>query len=332
MPKKFFIFASLLIVTLQVSAAEVRIRLIKNLEKFPQILHAQIIPINARMWAVKGLGLSFGGHKLAKQNMIVQNPDQKFDLIGQFDFDQYLAGVVASEMPDRWPAEALKAQAIVARSFAMARMNERKDKIYQLDNDQMDQVFRATKSARAAAAVKATKNIVLKNQDGKILKAFFHADCGGQTIPASQVWSTETDTGTAVDPWCKARKSNQWSFEIAQDQFQQRLNQLENSPMTVAQIFQQKIQAIQVGDALFSAQKLRQIFGFAKIKNSPESFQLENNVVKISGQGFGHGAGLCQWGALEQAKRGVSALEIIRHYYPKAMILHSESGQKLVSR
>ncbi len=330
MPK--FLFLTFLLFLQQAEANEIRIRLFKDLLTFPKIAHASIMAISPRLWSLKGHSLVLNEKKLSTQNIIVQNKNLKFDVIGQFDFDHYLAGVVASEMPERWPAEALKTQAIVARSFALARIQERQGRIFQLDSDQMDQVFRATESQRAYAAVINTKNIVLRNPDGKILKAFFHADCGGQTIPASKVWSTEIDTGTAVDPWCRDRKSNEWSFEIAQQKFMQQLKQGRESEAIANSFFEQKIQSLRVGEATFSVQKLRQIFGFSQIKNSPEKLQIQDQILRLSGKGFGHGVGLCQWGTLEQAKRGATSLEIIRHYYPKALISELETGVSLVSR
>ncbi len=320
------------VATLNASAEEVRIRLLKDLQSFPQIAKAKTANLNGRLWSVKGKNLFFNGKKLSSANFIVQNRNHTFDIIGQFDFDHYLAGVVASEMPDTWPTEALKAQAIVARSFALARISERKDKIFQLDSDQTDQVFRSVESKRAYTAVMTTKHVTLRNQKGQILKAFFHADCGGQTIPASKVWNTEIDTGTAVDPWCRERKSNEWSFAIPQKKFFESFKKNALSEIAVASNFAQKIQSVRIGSIDYSIQKLRQLFGFGRIKNSPENIQFENENVVFTGKGYGHGAGLCQWGTREQAKRGANAIDIIRHYYPEAMISEGNARLNLVSR
>jgi stage II sporulation protein D len=131
MPPRFLIFfglCALQAISLTATAGElVRIRLIKNLTEFPQIQNAQVQKINDRLWILKGSKLIFQNKKLSGQNLIVKNSKQKFDVVGQFDFDRYLAGVVASEMPTKWPMEALNTQAIVARSFALARINERQN-------------------------------------------------------------------------------------------------------------------------------------------------------------------------------------------------------------
>jgi stage II sporulation protein D len=324
MPPRFLIsfgFAAIQFCSLSAFAGDlVRIRLIKNLNSFPQIQNAQIQKINNRLWTIKGDHLVFQNKKLSAQNLIVKTANQKFDVIGQFDFDRYLAGVVASEMPTKWPIEALNTQAIVARSFALARMSERQNQIFHMEADQMDQVFQDHGDPRAMQAVKNTKNIVLQNQKGEVLKAFFHADCGGQTVPASKVWPGEADTGTAVDPWCQARKSNRWSYEVSEREFLKNLQKSQNGFISKGELFQQKIQTVEVDHFEFTIQKIRQIFGFAKIKNSPENLEVSNGKVTLSGKGFGHGAGLCQWGTLEQAKRGYTSIQILKHYYPRAEI------------
>lgn len=329
MPPRFLISFGLIAIqvfSLSAFAGDlVRIRLVKNLANFPQIPNAQVQKINDRLWTAKGSQLVFQNKKLSSQNIIVKNAKQKFEIVGQFDFDRYLAGVVASEMPTKWPMEALNTQAIVARSFALARMNERQNQVFHLDSDQMDQVFQVHEDPRAMQAVKNTKNIVLQNKKGEILKAFFHADCGGQTVPASKVWPGEADTGTAVDPWCQVRKTNRWSYEISEKEFLKNLQKNQNSQITEGELFHQKIQTVEVDRFQFTIQKLRQIFGFAKIKNSPESIQVSDGKIMLSGKGFGHGAGLCQWGTLAQAKRGYTSIQILKHYYPRAEIALNSS-------
>ena len=237
------------------------------------------------------------------------------------DFNDYLTGVVASEMPTSWPAEALKSQAVVARSYALAKINERKNSTYQLEADQADQVFSSSISASAKQAVVSTQGVVLLRPDGQILKAFYHSDCGGQTVPASTVWGDKAfDSGTAKDPWCATRKSNQWSFEIARADFFSRLG-VPDSGLIESQHYSNKNQLISVGEQFFSAQKLRELFGFFKIKSTADNVEITADTVKINGQGFGHGAGLCQWGTLEQAKMGKTYIQVLEHYYSKAKIV-----------
>ena len=308
--------------------SNVRVRLFKDLNLFPEVTSARIKPLAQNIWALEGDKLEFQNKKLSHKNFIFKNDKNHFDIIGIYDFNSYLAGVVSKEMPLSWPLEALKAQAVIARSFALARISERKNKMFHLDTDQMDQVFAMTNSQKAQQAVQQTENIVLKDQKNKILKAFYHADCGGQTVPASQVWPDAIDSGTAVDPWCSDRKANQWSFEVAKKDFYQVVakdNQADSyAAISVNERFKGRIQSLKILGEIFSIQKLRQLFGFSLIKNSALKLTETDDSILLSGKGFGHGVGLCQWGSLAQARLGRSYIQILEHYYPQAQITNPE--------
>lgn len=271
----------------------VRVRTQKNLDVRPQITEIKNI-----------------------KSLIIKKENQKFDVISIVPMEDYLAGVVSKEMPLSWPKEALKAQAVVARSYVLARMSERKNKNFYVESDQLDQVFEVTDSKKAYEAVRETENVFLMDENFKILKAFYHADCGGQTIPANLVWPGAVDSGTAVDPWCKLKNKNQWSFSVPIDQvtddFEVQIRKINTKIFEVA------------GQ---SVQKLREKFGFDQIRNSPSEIQVKADQITFSGQGYGHGAGLCQWGTLAQARIGRGYLDIIKHYYPKAIL--SDDRRKL---
>lgn len=321
----YFIFILIVILSTEDSFAQsnpalVRIRMFKELSQFPQISNSQIKKINEKMWSANGNNLFFSGKKLPQNNFIIKKESGAYDVIAVLDFNEYLAGVVAKEMPIGWPLEALKAQAVVARSYALARIKERNNKNFHLESDQQDQVFLITDSQKTRQAVYATENTVLKMPSGQILKAFYHSDCGGETVNASEVWGDKAiDSGTAKDPWCEQKKSNQWSFEIAKNEFFNRL-EMQDPMQTQTSFFSSKAQIIPVANQIFSVQKLREVFGFFKIRSAFDSFEISEDKVKITGQGFGHGAGLCQWGTLAQVKQGRSYIRVLEHYYPKAKI------------
>lgn len=328
---KFVILTLLTISVLQVKAesvttvtrlSSVRIRLLKDLEQFPVVPNAKVKTVSSNIVTIEGQQLSFQNKKLASKNFIIKKPNNKYDLIAVVDFNTYLAGVVSKEMPLSWPLEALKAQAVIARSYALTKIQERPNKIFHLDTDQMDQVFAFTTSEKARRAVVLTDQVVLKDNKNRILKAFYHSDCGGQTVPASQIWKGAYDAGTATDPWCAQRKSNEWIYELSKDDFYQRLNVDSDSEtkLEVVENFKKRIQSFKVSEQIFPVQKLREIFGFSQIRNSPLTFQEDENIVTFQGKGFGHGAGLCQWGTLAQVKLGRSYLQVLEHYYPKAQI------------
>ena len=314
--------------------SQVRVRLFKDLQVFPKfqnnLANVRIQKISPQLWSVQGKNLKFQNEVLPYQSFILQKENHKFDFIVYLDFDEYLAGVLSKEMPLRWPMEALKAQAIVARSFTIARMQERLNAFYQLDASQMDQMFSLTTSTKAIQAVLQTQDQVLTTPQGNILKAYYHADCGGQTVPASTVWAQAIDSGTASDPWCAERKSNQWQLSYSQKEFAKKiaaqlprsLNEKTELIMTgqpKLELFKEKILNLSLAGRVFSAQKLREILGFSTLKSAPSRIEKKNGEWIFTGQGYGHGAGLCQWGSLELARRGHDYQKILAHYYPQAV-------------
>lgn len=274
--------------------SQVRVRIEKDLAVYP-----------------KNLAPRFGSH--IRHYEVVIKDNNKFDVIEVIPLKHYLAGVVSKEMPLAWPVEALKAQAVVARSYLFTRMNERREKLFHVDGDQMDQVFEWTDSAKAYQVVNSTEDIVL-SANKKIVKTFYHSDCGGQTLPANKVWEGAVDLGTTQDPWCQARFSNQWSFSVPVTEFQ-------NKDVFEAGYFKNKLVRFEE----WSIQKLRQTFGYSKIRSSPEKVEVSDGSVTFSGRGFGHGVGLCQWGSLYMAKKGRTYMDILTHYYPKAEIIKIQS-------
>ncbi|OFZ31133.1 MAG: hypothetical protein A2622_00590 [Bdellovibrionales bacterium RIFCSPHIGHO2_01_FULL_40_29] len=316
---KFTLTVVLLIsfsISVMAQESTIRVRTFKDLEQFPIIQNAQVKNVSGWAWSAEGQNLRFQNKKISAKNYIIKKQNEKYDLISVVDFDAYVAGVVSKEMPLSWPLEALKAQAVIARSYALAKISERKNKIFHLDSNQMDQVFEVTDSDKAKLAVFLTDQVVLKDRRARVLKAYYHADCGGQTIPASKVWTGALDTGTATDPWCQQRKSNEWSFEIPKSKFYSQLKV--STPLQIGEKFQDRISTWSTLDQIFSVQKMRQLFGFSQIRNAPLLYFETDDVVVLTGKGFGHGAGLCQWGAQAQARIGRSYAQILSHYYPEA--------------
>ena len=147
----------------------VRVRTTKNSSVRPQLISdsriAQQIGWNFRY--VKDVQTFNKDHANAVGS--IKKDNGLYDVITLVSVDDYLAGVLSKEMPLSWPEESLKAQAVVARSFLLARMNERAQKSFHVESDQMDQVFSLTQSVKAYKAVKQTENIFLISSKNKII-------------------------------------------------------------------------------------------------------------------------------------------------------------------
>lgn len=309
----------------------VRVRTFKNLSEWPQVRGAKVGSLNPHAWSLMGKNLIYSGKRLSTHNVILKKGNG-FEIVSVFNFNNYLAGVVASEMPVNWPMEALKAQAVVARSFTLAKLREKgfagqneRSSYYDMESDENDQMFSVTTSSKAYMAVVETDEVILSDRRGNPLKAYYHSDCGGETVKASDVWGgAGFNAGTARDPWCAARTSSNWKYEVEKSEFFRKLGLHQNRSIVSKINWAGRSQTLALFGETFSVQKLRQIFGFAKIRSTPSAIEIGANIVRISGQGFGHGSGLCQWGSRAQALQGIGFSEMLLHYYPNANLSNSK--------
>ncbi len=124
--------------------------------------------------------------------LVVYNYDKKLTVINRLPIEKYVLGVVPSEMPSVWNIEALKAQAIAARSYAIANLKKRGSKGYDLVDTPLDQAYggASAETKKTNEAVLATKGIVLTYK-GKVIPAYYHAASGGRTVGSGAVWAND---------------------------------------------------------------------------------------------------------------------------------------------
>ncbi len=124
--------------------------------------------------------------------LIIQNKNDKLTVINSVDIEDYIKGVLPSEMPSGWESEALKAQAIAARSYALANLGKRAKFGYDLNDTPEDQAYGGASSEtyKTNQLVEDTKGLVLI-YDLKIIPAYYSASAGGQTINASTAWGSD---------------------------------------------------------------------------------------------------------------------------------------------
>lgn len=140
---------------------------------------------------------SDGGFISAKRKwyrgyLMIQNRGQKLTVINNVGLEDYIKGVVPSEMPSTWELEALKAQAIAARSYALANLGKRANLGYDLTDTPEDQAYggASAETSRTNAAVAETSGLVL-TYNYKVVPAYYSASAGGQTLNAKQAWGSD---------------------------------------------------------------------------------------------------------------------------------------------
>lgn len=266
----------------------------------------------------------------------VRAVDGELALVLGLPLESYLALVVASETVPGTPPEALRAQAVVARSFLLAQGPRHPDA------DVCDlahcQVLRgsgvpAAHRAAARAAALSTEGRVLLLSSGAVAETPFHAACGGHTGNPEEVFgSAGTGAEAVADSGCPAEA---WEASLPLPRFQAALGPLLSNPahpglpqpQTLRLLTGQGGYVVRVvgpegesarGDAV--ARALDREVGWGAVRSGRFSFRLEGDSVRVRGAGLGHGLGLCQAGAAARAQRGEGYEAILRHYFPLATL------------
>jgi len=257
-------------------------------------------------------------------------------VINELDIEDYLLGVIAEEIPHDWEFEALKAQAVASRTYALYQKRTAGNRAYHILATVNGQVYsgRSGEQARAARAVRETKGTII-TYGGKVIPAFYHSSCGGHTENAMELWDIDAPYLRGVDCDCQEiSKYGPWEKRLsiakvttALQKQGYRLNgirKLEINGITAAGRVKQVSITHSAGIESVPAETLRTAIGTALIPSVFFEIAVIGNEVVIYGRGLGHGVGLCQWGAQEMAQRGKDYKAILSHYYPGTSLMKSD--------
>lgn len=258
----------------------------------------------------------------------------RVDVVAEIPLEDYLIGVVASEMPTSWPLETLKAQAVAARSYAMSVMRERSQQAFHVDSTILDQVYRhmsqgeanSAKMANVIQAVRGTAGqyLVVGSQIQRPLKAFFHSDCGGKTTTPKNVWSGGVNAGQAIDQSCPANPQANWEFRVSRADLEKKLGVEGIRAIQLVPIKGdtriQEVRIVGQTNKILSGNRFRELIGYQVLKSALFELSQDESGFVFSGRGFGHGVGLCQWGSRHLGRQGLNYRQILGHYYPLARL------------
>jgi stage II sporulation protein D len=252
-------------------------------------------------------------------------------VVNELNLEEYLFGVVPCEIgPIRAETfEAVKAQAVAARTFTLSRLGSREGLGFQLyDSFRRDQEYRGAGSEveLACKAVEETRGEVLTH-GGQIAEALYHANCGGVTANGSQPYlKSVRDTpghrrrGAA---FCSGSKNYSWSTSMPRSEFEQKLAQLagrEKVGLRSLRLENDRVSGrvrkvhVNTRQGSFTIAGTDFRFGIG-LKSTLFELSLRGNKVVVDGRGWGHGSGMCQDGAIGMARKGYSYRQILMHYY-----------------
>lgn len=272
-------------------------------------------------------GYVYIGDRWFRGRILVVPTGNGLTAVNWVDLEEYLYSVIGGEMNSSWPEEALKAQAIAARTYALyERERQRRNPVYDLgDSPDRWQIYKgiSSESPKTYNAADQTAGQIL-TYNNQIILSVFHACSGGHTENVEDVWSTRVPYLRAVpdfDQNIKDQKIKEcnWTKTFTPREISARISGIGNvkemiienvSPfrsVKTLKIIGDKGTKILQGEEVRTALKINST-RFIVNKDANGSFILQ-------GLGFGHGLGMSQWGAYELAKRGANHLQILGYYY-----------------
>lgn len=266
----------------------------------------------------------FGGVKLLKRGSTMT-------VINIAPVEEYLRGVLPKEMIQSWPLEALKAQAVAARTFVLKNREKHKKEGYELCNTTHCQVYSGVETfATTDRAVAETRGEVLFH-GGRTVDAPFHADSGGMTESAANVWGGNVAHLKAVAEEMKHTQA--WTVKFTVYDFSSRMGSAFGTvqkfiltPLTLGKSANDRSTSGRVKSAQIVGSKktvtmrgdeMRRKFS---LPSTLFHVSIIGNDVVFTGYGKGHGVGLSQYGAKAYAEKGWKYDKILAHYYQGATL------------
>lgn len=280
---------------------------------------------------------------------IIKASNGKFIAVNTLGVEDYLKGVIGREMSPGGPIEALKAQAIAARTHAMYSAEDSLGAPYDLVAN-ISQAYQGVdrRARRVFDAVDATRNEVITYK-GTLVPTFFHASCGGHTASIEEVWrqTVQKEARSSTMPpsvycsACAATAHHQWEADVTHSSFTKKMKSWGSK---IGELLRVEVmgrtssgRVAQVrligshGNEVISAEKLRSLIGYNVLKSGFFEIEKTSSGILFKGEGWGHGVGLCQFGAQRMAERGATCREILAHYFPGSRIVSYKPSDAFVA-
>lgn len=246
-------------------------------------------------------------------------------LLNELPLEEYVKNVVAAEVSSSWDMEALKVQAVIARTYALYQKVAAGNATYDLTSSVLHQVYKgSTADARVAYAVMNTEGEALY-YNGRLIEALYHSTSGGMTEEASEVFGKSYPYLKPVASNCELSPYWMWERKIPSDEIEKAANITGLKEITVKSYTSTKrVKTVDLahsgGVMNVKATDLRKMLGWSRLPSTNFEVTQDNGNFVFEGKGYGHGVGLCQWSALQMARDGKNYKEILSYFYPGTVI------------
>lgn len=254
-------------------------------------------------------------------------------VVNRVPIEEYVEGVVGSEVNPDWHEELLKTQAVAARTYVLYKKRENEERPFDVYASVQDQVYTGQRRVNDAVrrAVGATRGQVITYERRPIFAAY-SSTAAGPTEDAVNVWAKEFPYLRGVEcPFDQESPRYEWHVAVPFDVIESRLREegyaigwlatLTPYSMTKAGRVNKVRMLHSGGELIVTGQDFRRILGYATLFSTQFSIDRIERKVEFSGKGAGHGVGLCQWGAKEMAELGYRYQSILHYYYPGTEIV-----------
>ena len=278
--------------------------------------------------------IRFNGRDYTGTIDLVRNGDG-IAIVNELPLEDYLVGVLKAETDERWPIEALKAQAIVSRTYAAYHRWLNAAKPYHIIASTANQQYvgRVPASSPIWEAVRETSGQVLL-WEGELFPAFYHTESGGYTEDPRTVFAAR-NMPALVPVRCpfsasSGSKHYYWNADLKVSDLSEALRKNDRGVGTVTAIeVSERTPSLRAstvtirgsrGTVQLRGNDFRRIVGYDTLKSTLFAVAIDGDTARFAGRGYGHGVGMCQWGAKGMAEQGYRAGQILAFYYQGATL------------
>lgn len=254
--------------------------------------------------------------------------NKSFFIINDVEIENYVAGVVESEGGQKANIEYYKTQAVICRTYALENLTRHIAEGYFLCDNVHCQAFngKSLSNFDIPEATNKTSGLVIVDSTLNLITAAFHSNCGGQTVGSEDVWlKSRTYLKPVIDSYCINQRCATWEKTIPVEKWKQYLISngfAVNTYPNDTSIFNfDQLKRKTYYKILNDSIALRKIRLDFNLRSTFFNVQFVNNNLIFKGRGYGHAVGLCQEGAMQMAKKGISYQEIIKFYYKNTYIV-----------
>ena len=321
----FLALLSVLCITWNASAAEnIKVLLINEVYSGIPEKNEKLEKVGSMQGDLLLMGTGYSG------SIDIWKGDRGLYIINELPLEEYIKDVVAAEVGPEWDMEALKVQAVISRTYALFQKRMNGGSFYQIASSVLHQVYKGKNpDARIAYAVSETNGQILAF-NGNLIEALYHSTCGGRTEDPEDVFGKSYPYLKPVESSCDLSPYSSWSRKIKVEEIEKALNtrgikEIRVKSFTSTKRVKQLTVKSRFGTTTINATDFRKALGWSRLPSTNFTLSHHGDSILFEGKGYGHGVGLCQWGALKMAREGKDYKEILSFFYPGTTIQSYEN-------